>query len=582
MIAAGNFAMHLLVGLLEHMGDIVACEPVSRYLKAHYPTAHLTWAVSTPYRELIDTNPFVDETLVLECLTDWIKLTKHGFYDKVVDLHVNYRICQHCRIPLVKETGNPFVNAYRWYDYGTLLESFTLGAGLPPLCAAPQLYLQPEHAKAVDALGLPSEFCVVHLESNSSDKDWRRDRWRQVCKWISHELRLKVIEIGGGKTLTPSPLPLNGSISLANRLSILESAEVIRRAAFFVGVDSGPAHLANALQVPGVVLLRHYMPFNGFFASDSPLVKLVRNLAGPVSALGVDEVIDAVRYVAGASVMRREAPRSAAVEVAAGCSEQMKPDFARHGFSHVTPFGGPDGKQPTTPFRTLRWVWRHPRRAVSRPLKPIEKCLIRPAGKWLRRLLLISHVALTQGPKCCARMVTEGRRLLASGVFDTGFYLRRNPDLAWWRAAPEWHYLLHCATEGRAPCQPHRLLIGVRCHGGIGDLVISSSFLRRFYDELNFPRIHVISHTLQWAKFVFSQAFFVELVVPADDFESFKHKYHILVTLTPQFVIYEVRNRLEVQRIAPRELNLVDMAIARAEKYQNYIERSPCFEWGDG
>ena len=123
--------MRILIGLIEHMGDIVACEPVARYLKFNHPDAHLAWAVSSSYRELIDVNPYVDETITLDCLTDWIKLLSHHSFDKIVDLHVNYRVCQHCQIPLVKPTGNPFVNVYEWFDYGALLEAFSIGAGLP-------------------------------------------------------------------------------------------------------------------------------------------------------------------------------------------------------------------------------------------------------------------------------------------------------------------------------------------------------------------------------------------------------------------------------------------------------------------
>lgn len=311
--------MHILVGLMEHMGDIIACEPVSRYLKANHPAASLTWAVSPAYRELVDTNPYIDQTLVLECLTDWIKLTKHSSYEKIVDLHVNYRVCQHCGIPLIKETGNPFVNVYEWFDYGTIQEAFTLGAGLPALSAQPNLYLKPEHAKAVDALALPESFCVVHLESNNSAKDWKRGAWHALSAWISDNLKLQIVEVGAGKAASPSPLA-DGSISLVNKLPILQTAEVIRRARFFIGVDSGPAHLANALQVPSIVLLgrlgffRHYMPFNGFFASASPLAKMVRNPAGPVSSLTVAEVIEAVRYVAAASVIRRNVPVSAILD----------------------------------------------------------------------------------------------------------------------------------------------------------------------------------------------------------------------------------------------------------------------------
>ena len=54
--------------------------------------------------------------------------------------------------------------------------------------------------------------------------------------------------------------------------AVAESAEIIRRAALFIGIDSGPAHLADAVKTPGVILLGryltwdYYMPYTGFYA----------------------------------------------------------------------------------------------------------------------------------------------------------------------------------------------------------------------------------------------------------------------------------------------------------------------------
>ncbi|MBV8474478.1 MAG: glycoside hydrolase family 99-like domain-containing protein [Hyphomicrobiales bacterium] len=306
--------MKILVGLIEHMGDVVACEPVARYLRLKHPNARITWVVGVKFRELIDANPNVDETIAVECLTDWIKLVQHQTaYDRVVDLHVNYRICSHCQIPLVKQHGHPFVSAYEWLDFGPLLTAFSIGAGLPPLAAQPRVYIEAKHAAAVDALKLPSNFCVVHRTSNSDVKDWQDDKWRALAAFIRKDLGLEIVDVGAGKGV----LPLDGeTISLVNKCSVLETAEVIRRARLFIGVDSGPAHLANALQKPGVVLLgRHvqfqkYNPFTGHFASDAPEVKLVRNLAGAVSAISVDDVRDAVRYVAEAAKQSPVPPRA--------------------------------------------------------------------------------------------------------------------------------------------------------------------------------------------------------------------------------------------------------------------------------
>ena len=60
--------MQILIGLLEHLGDVVACEPVVRHIKHEYPGATLVWAIMPNYRELIDSNPLIDETIVLDCL----------------------------------------------------------------------------------------------------------------------------------------------------------------------------------------------------------------------------------------------------------------------------------------------------------------------------------------------------------------------------------------------------------------------------------------------------------------------------------------------------------------------------------
>ena len=294
--------MKILVGLIEHIGDIIACEPVARYLREKYHEATISWVVHNKYRELIDTNPYIDICITVECLTEWIVISRHQKFDMVVDLHVNYRICEHCRIPLVKTQGDPHVDAYEWFNHGAILEAFSLGAGLPKISDQPRLYIQERHVQAVDKLALGNHYCVIHRSSNNAEKDWQEPYWAQLIQWLSQEHKLKVVEVGSG------PMPktkryLGDYIMLANRTSLMETAEVIRRADLFIGVDSGPAHMANAVQTPGVILLgrlgtfRQYTPFTGLYASENGKVKLVRNLTGPAHEIAPSDVIDAVAYV---------------------------------------------------------------------------------------------------------------------------------------------------------------------------------------------------------------------------------------------------------------------------------------------
>jgi ADP-heptose:LPS heptosyltransferase len=406
--------MRVIIGLIEHIGDIVACEPVSRYVREKYPDAHLSWAVVRPYRELIDTNPHVNETVVLDCLTDWIKLTKHDTYDEIIDLHVNYRVCEHCRIPHIKERGNPFVNTTEWFDYGALLEAFSLGAGLPKLSAAPQVYLGQEHTGAVDALGLPAQYCVIHRESSSLGKDWSAAGWRDVANWITTTLQIPIVEIGATKNAEPSPLA-GIAIDLINRTPILQTAEVIRRARFFMGVDSGPAHLANAVRVPGVVLLgrlgvhRQYTPFTGFYAGDAPEVKLVRNLTGPVVEIPVSEVIEATRYVESIVAERESA-------VATGCSPAT--DTPTSGVA-VTAEGR--AAVLASGLFDRPWYVTHYPEALAAGIEPIEHFLS-----------IGGSLGLSPGPD-----------------FDARWYLTQYRDVARAGVNPLVHFLLSGRIEGR-------------------------------------------------------------------------------------------------------------------------------------
>ncbi|KGR95451.1 MULTISPECIES: glycoside hydrolase family 99-like domain-containing protein [unclassified Burkholderia] len=416
--------MKIVIGLVEHIGDIVACEPVARYLKTRYPECKLSWVVAEGYREIIDSNPYVDETIPVECLTDWIKISRHGKYDQVVDLHVNYRVCSHCRIPLVKQHGNPYINAYEWLDHGALLEAFSIGAGLPKLSAAPRLYLGEQHRKAVDALRLPERFCVIHRESNNLEKDWTNQNWRGLADWISGELKLQIVEIGVGKAgATSSPL-IGDSIDLLNKTSIMETAEVIRRARFFIGVDSGPAHLANAVETPGIVLLgrmgafRQYTPYTGLYGSDGPDVKLVRNLTGPARTLRLDEVVDAVRYV---NTLLDERENTATGAREADATAVAATDDSSRGIVSEDDRAAVLG----SPFFDAGWY------AIHYP--EIERS----------SLSAVDHFILVGGAKGYS----------PGPMFCSNAYLRHNSDVATAGVNPLLHYLRFGARESR-PVEP--------------------------------------------------------------------------------------------------------------------------------
>ncbi len=287
------------IGLIEHMGDIIACEPVSRYLKSKYPDAHIVWCVREEYKELIDSNPYVDETLTVNCLTEWIYLKENGIFDKIVDLHIHNRICPVCNVQLKNINGKIPITGENYFKFGSLLSAFSRSAGLPVIDGKPNIYISELAREKVNSLNLPLKYVVFHCASNEKIKDWKKENWLKLAKYIAKNYKVQIVEIGKESILERSGIDF---INLCGKTSILETAEIIKRALLFIGVDSGPAHIANAVETFGIVLLGHYRNFqryNPFTAgyADGTNAELIYNDFGPAEEIPYESVIETVDKV---------------------------------------------------------------------------------------------------------------------------------------------------------------------------------------------------------------------------------------------------------------------------------------------
>jgi len=295
----------IAVILIEHLGDIVACEPVSRYLRKIDSSAKIIWFVRNQYRELIENNPSIDFVLPVHCLTEkdylksWIRL------DRVYDLHFLDRSCAMCgprreRSASENNEGDR-ITLRNFYSYGNILQSMSRHSGLPPLNERPNVYITERAKSRVDGLHLSAEFVVFHCSSNTQEKEWPKERWGKLADFINTAYGCGVVEVGLEAVLDATGRPFARVV--AGQLSILETAEVIRRAKLFVGIDSGPAHLANAVRTNAIVILgsylgfKRYNPFSGDFGGGKTASLI--HVEGSVSAIPLEEVQMSVDTVLG-------------------------------------------------------------------------------------------------------------------------------------------------------------------------------------------------------------------------------------------------------------------------------------------
>jgi heptosyltransferase-3 len=288
-----NGKQSLAIALIEHMGDIIAAEPMSRLARRDHPDAAIAWILRKPYRDVVGNFPSIDKLFTVNCMTEWLLLWGAHTTDRVWDLHISERTCYKCNITFKKQ-GSPGRLTYKsYYNFGNLLAVNCLSADLPVINDAPRIIPDDAAIHAVDDLALPQQIIVIHCRSNEERRDWLLEKWTVLIEWITGQTGFTVCEIGSQPYAVQHATPTTRS--LCGALSILETAEVIRRAALFIGIDSGPAHLANATGTPGIVLLGSYADFETYTPysagyADGTLADLVRS-NGPAANIDVESVI---------------------------------------------------------------------------------------------------------------------------------------------------------------------------------------------------------------------------------------------------------------------------------------------------
>jgi heptosyltransferase-3 len=278
--------------LVEHIGDIIACEPVIRRLRAEHPDAILVWITGSRYRDLVKNHPVLDAVVTVPSLAPIAAIIRSGVLDVAVDLHVNKKPTGVEGVIHEKQWGNPSVDCFNYFDQKSILRAFTAAAGIASFREPPTMYLDAATATRVDSLSLPDRCIVIHATSNEASRDWSSTGWNALLRYILEDCDLTVVEVGLKSVLEYEHPNL---LSLCGELSILETAEVIRRSQFFIGVDSAPAHMANASRRPALLLFGEYRntrtwcPYDGGYAERER--EIILRHPGPLSELPATEVI---------------------------------------------------------------------------------------------------------------------------------------------------------------------------------------------------------------------------------------------------------------------------------------------------
>lgn len=259
--------------------------PVLSHLATHLRHAHLTVVCERRNRAVLTMARFNGDVLTYDTMSPafLLKLTR-GHYDLVIDseqfhhFSAIFSLLSHAPIRIgfnINPRRNPLYshlvpyspNQSELEQFMSLLHPLPIPrssrglqgsldgvTGAIPGRLATLLYQNADST-------LHQRYVAIHAGSSSPYKHWEESKFVDMCTILIRDMHIQPVLVGGPDdtivarniTTALNSRGLN-TLSVVGQLSLEETSLAIHHAAAFVGLDSGLAHIAVALNRPTVVL----------------------------------------------------------------------------------------------------------------------------------------------------------------------------------------------------------------------------------------------------------------------------------------------------------------------------------------
>jgi heptosyltransferase-1 len=342
----------LLIVRLSAMGDIIHTLPAVAALRAAFPNMTLGWAVEERWSELLCTpryarsgprspeRPLVDRVHLVNTkawrralfsFRTWqqmaasLKELRAIGYDAAVDFQGAVRTALLARgssAGVVYGDSRPRENIARiWYTrrvatagVHVVQQALSLAQAMmdQPVPVAKVVFpVDPEAETRMTALaGEVRDFAILNPGAGWGAKQWPAEGYALVARHMANDGVRSLINYGPGEEKLAASVE-SASAGAARKVScsISELIALTRRARLFIGGDTGPMHLAAALQVPVVAIFGPTNPArNGPFGTSSIVLRSASSLTSHARhrepergllEISADQVITAARKLLG-------------------------------------------------------------------------------------------------------------------------------------------------------------------------------------------------------------------------------------------------------------------------------------------
>lgn len=269
--------------MLSAVGDAVHVLPVVNAIKRDDPLAHITWVVQPGPASLVDGHPSIDEIVRFDRARGWRAFAdvRHAFRGRGFDVVLALQDYLKAGI-LTAIAPAPIRLGYdraRARDVNWLFTN----RRIPP--HEPQ-HIQDEYLEFVTALGIAPEpvrwdigpwdherawqrefvqqfdrpIASLVIGTSRPQKDWIAERWGELADALSGRFGLQTVLVGGRSPREKETERVVLARTRHTPVSALDSGlrrlvSILDASALVISLDTGPLHMAVALQRPVISLL---------------------------------------------------------------------------------------------------------------------------------------------------------------------------------------------------------------------------------------------------------------------------------------------------------------------------------------
>jgi heptosyltransferase I len=279
----------ICIVMMSAVGDAVHVLPVVNALKRHAPTCRITWILQPGPASLVRGHRSVDEILVfdrsagMKAFTDIRRELSQRQFDLVINLQVYFKagvVTSFTRAPVKLGFDRARARDFNWLFTTHRIPARTVGQ-----------HVQDQYFEFLEALGVdpqpvtwdlgpwPAELAwrdeffakldrpaaAIVVATSKPEKDWLPERWAQVVDLLYTDYGLQPVLVGGRsprelaaeqvimERARHQPVSALGS-GLRNLVGILSGSALV------LAPDTGPLHMAVALERPVISLMGYTNP----------------------------------------------------------------------------------------------------------------------------------------------------------------------------------------------------------------------------------------------------------------------------------------------------------------------------------